>query len=73
LAVLRERPEERNAQALHPAAGRLTTDAEARYHAMEGHCVAVLIPDADGSMWVGKPMVDGRLSSPERRLSSSGA
>jgi hypothetical protein len=30
------------------------TDAEARYHAMEGHCVAVLM--VDGSEFVGEPM-----------------
>jgi hypothetical protein len=30
------------------------TDAEARYHAMEGHCVAVLM--LDGSEFVGEPM-----------------
>jgi len=30
------------------------TDAEARHHAMEGHCVAVLMPDS--SQFVGEPM-----------------
>ncbi len=37
------------------AAGlRCQTDAEARYHAMEGHCVAVLMPDS--SQFVGEPI-----------------
>lgn len=36
-----------------------STDAEACYHAMEGHCVAVLAHDADDSMWLGEPMVSG--------------
>ena len=40
------------------------TDSEAWYHAMEGHCVAVLMPEADGSMWVGEPTVDGRDGRP---------
>ena len=40
------------------------TDTEAWYHAMEGHCVAVLLPEANGSMWVGEPKVDGRDGSP---------
>jgi len=31
-----------------------STDAEAHYHAMEGHCVAVLMPDS--SQFVGEPM-----------------
>ncbi len=33
------------------------TDAEARYHTMEGHCVAVLM--SDSSQLIGEPMVDG--------------
>ena len=33
---------------------RCRTDAEALYHAMEGHCVAVLVPDS--SQFVGEPM-----------------
>jgi len=33
---------------------RCTTDIEAWYHAMEGHCVAVLM--FDGSEFVGEPM-----------------
>src|SRR5262249_14985351 len=49
---------------------RLTTDAEARYHAMEDHCLAVLIPDADSSMWVGKPMVGSRDGGPWNDLSN---
>jgi hypothetical protein len=40
-----------------------TTDAEARYQAMEGHCVALAMPDSDGSMWIGEPMPDGRDGS----------
>ena len=31
-----------------------TTDAEAYYHATEGHCVAVLMPDR--SEYLGEPM-----------------
>ena len=33
---------------------RCATDAEARYHAIEGHCVALLMPDS--SQFVGEPM-----------------
>jgi hypothetical protein len=33
---------------------RCRTDAEARYHALEGHCVAMLMPDM--SELLGEPM-----------------
>ena len=32
--------------------------------ATEGHCVALVMPDSDGSMWIGEPMPDGRDGSP---------
>jgi hypothetical protein len=50
-----------------PQAGRhvflCTTDTEPGITRWR-HCVAVLMPEADGAMWVGEPTVDGRDGSP---------